>query len=225
MMMSPPPMSVDCHRRAALGDLLYMGFCPADKSCLTSQQRANLSTFKSWIAAHLLQHHTFSSSARTTTFDCFEYPLACCSVTDRDPQKTFETGLRLDGNVPTLRSTNELLWMVRFDLDGKLVVSHGPHPIERLGLQGFCPELAVVLAKTALLRASGNSFSVLVVVAMFGKCVAALRPLVAHEPSARHPHRLLEEVDAMKKQRKFVNTCRVLARVLEQQLRLLSNVL
>jgi hypothetical protein len=136
-----------------------------------------------------------------------------------------ETLPRLDGNVPTLRTTNELLWLVRFDAEGELLVSRGLHPIERLGLQGFRPELAAVLSKTALLRATGNSFSVPVVVAVFGQCVAALRPLVAHEPIARHPHRLPEEVEAMRKRQKLVNTWREFIGVMEQQLRLASNPL
>jgi hypothetical protein len=180
--------------------------------------------FKSKIAEKFRQHYVSSSAAITTTSGRFEYPVACCSV-DRDPEKTFETGTRIDGNVPTLRTTNELLWLVRFDAEGKLVVSRGLHPIERLGLQGFRPELAAVLSKTALLRVTGNSFSVPVVVAVFGQCVAALRPLVAHEPIARHPHRSPQEVQAMLKRRKLVNTWRELVGVMEQQLRLASNPL
>ena len=221
-MMIPAPLSVDCRHRAALGDLLHKGLCPVDESCLTTQQVANLSKFKSKIAERFRLHY-ISSSARTTS-GRFAYPLACCSV-DRDPEKTFETGVRLDGNVPTLRTTNELLWLVRYDSEGKLVVSRGLHPIERLSLQGFRPELAAVLSKTALLRATGNSFSVPVVCAVFGQCVRALWPLVAHEPIARHPHRLPEEVEAIVKRRQLVNIWRELVGVLEQQHKLASNPL
>jgi site-specific DNA-cytosine methylase len=224
MVMSPPPMSNDFRQRAALGDLLHKGLCPVDESCLTSQQRANLSKFKSKIVKSFQLYYASFSSARPTTSDCFAYPVACCAV-DRDPEKTFETGVRIDGNLPTLRTSNELLWLVRFDEELKLVVSRGLHPIERLGLQGFRPELAAVLSKTALLRVTGNSFSVPVVVAVFGQCVAALRPLVAYEPIPRLPHRLPEEVRAMVKRQKFVNTWRELIGVMEQQLRLASNAL
>jgi hypothetical protein len=211
MMMSPPPMSVDCRRRAALGDLLH----PATSQFEQVQVKDSCT---------LPPTPYFFFISQNKTSDRFEYPLSCCSV-DRDPEKTFETGVRTDGNVPTLRTTNELLWLVRFDTEGKLVVRRGLHPIERLGLQGFRPEVAAALSKTALLRATGNSFSVPVVVAVFGQCVAALRPVVAHEPIARQPHRLPEEVEAMVKRRKLVNTWRELVGVMEQQLRLASNPL
>ena len=59
---------------------------------------------------------------------------------------------RQDGCVCTLRTQNEMLWILMVDCAGVVTLSRCLHPVERLGLQGFSPELAKGLSKRALLR-------------------------------------------------------------------------
>ena len=70
---------------------------------------------------------------------------------------TFLTGVRSDGNICTLRTANDMLWVLMINSAGSIVLSRCLHPVECLSLQGFRPELANFLGKGALLRFTGNA--------------------------------------------------------------------
>ncbi len=144
--------------RATLADILHRGLPQVDEASLTPQQKLNLAVVKNKLLA------SFQTSGEGwATF-----------LVDRDPLKGYNDPLRRDGCVNTLRTHNKLTWVLYMDRLGEFVFSRCLHPVERCALQGFRPELANLLSKSGLLRATGNSLTVPVVVAVFGQCSKAL---------------------------------------------------
>ena len=154
----PPPMPLRAAvSRATLADVLHRGLPLVDEASLTPQQKLNLAVVKNKLLA------SFQTSGEGW---------ATFSV-DRNPYKGYNDPLRRDGCVNTLRTHNELTWVLYMDRLGEFVFSRCLHPVERCALQGFRPELANLLSKSGLVRATGNSFTVPVVVAVFGQCLKA----------------------------------------------------
>ncbi len=165
----PPPPAVPRLARVNLADVLHRGLCPIDELVLTPQQRANLTAAKRRLSMVI---------GRGT--------IACISV-DRDPSATFGEYLRHDGDVCTLRTQNECLWLYACDGAGRTTLSRCLHPVERLALQGFRPEVALYFSKVDLLRVTGNACSVPVVTAVFRQLVRPFMHLAAFEgPQAVH---------------------------------------
>ena len=127
-----------------------MGLPALREQSLMGQQRANLMTMKQ----------------RLFSYRPWGQELICCISVDRDPSKTFRE-FRIDSCVCALRTHNEMLWVLMVDSEGTVAVSRCLHPVERLGLQGFRPEIAQYLSKRALLRCSGNACSVPVITSVF----------------------------------------------------------
>ena len=74
------------------------------------------------------------------------------------------------------------------DSEGTVAVSRCLHPVERLGLQGFRPEIAQYLSKRALLRCSGNACSVPVITSVFRQLLCPLAsPSVLGLPNVPTP--------------------------------------
>ncbi len=144
----------------SLAEVLHEGL-PADGTrSLTERQRYNLSA-----AAVAAQQ-----SASTGHGDAW-----ITVAVDRDPDRVWGNGRlwRSDGCVETLRTHNEYQWVLH--LGGAPHVSRCIHPVERLCLQGFAPELASHFStKAQLLWSAGNAFSVPVVTAVAAQCLRLL---------------------------------------------------
>ena len=218
----PPPMP-PANMRAPLGDLLHKGLPPVDEAMLTPHQRNNLSMTKPFLQARLVQRRPRSPGTPTTgALGRFQPPIACFSV-DRDVEKQF-TSKRWDDTTPTLRTGNEMLWLLKFSETGAILISRCLHPVERLSLQGFSPELAKFMSKRTLLRATGNSFTVPVVVAVFRQCLAsiALRrsPVTGAMTMTCSLSRPQEEIAAMLAKRRRINELRESIAILDAELQL-----
>ena len=88
----------------------------------------------------------------------------------------------------TLRTQNEMLWILMVDCSGTVTLSRCLHPVERLGLQGFHPELATALSKRALLRVTGNACSAPVITSVFRQLLCPLAsPSVLGLPDVPRP--------------------------------------
>ena len=169
----PPPMPC-ATMRVPLGDVLHKGLLPVDERMLTPQQRHNLSMAKPLLRLRLLQQGRSPLCTPTTgALGRFRPPIACFSV-DRDSEKQFGLSIRSDDTVPTLRIGNEMLWLLKYSEAGDVIISRCLHPVERLALQGFAPELARHVSKNTLMRITGNSFTVPVVVAVFRQCLVSI---------------------------------------------------
>jgi site-specific DNA-cytosine methylase len=145
--------------RASLNDILHQGLPQNCEECIHGQQQANLMEVKRRILAYRPQ----GAEA------CY-----CFSI-DRDPNMSaFAQGRRSDGNVCTLRTNNECIWVLMVNSEGSVVLSRCLHPVERLSLQGFRPELAEVLSKRALLRFTGNACTAPVITSVLRQLVLPL---------------------------------------------------
>ena len=100
--------------RATLADILHSGLPAIREVDLSPQQRANLR----------IQQTTLLTN-RPRRPACF------CIAIDRDPTLTFESGVRRDGSVFTLRTYNEMIWLFMVDAAGNTVLSRCLHPVER----------------------------------------------------------------------------------------------
>ena len=133
--MIPPAIpSTATHLRATLNSALSMGLPALCEHSLTGQQRANLMTMKQRLLASRPRREA----------------LSCCISVDRDPYMEFGEYYRQDDCVCTLRTQNEMLWILMVDCSGTVTLSRCLHPVEHLGLQGFHPELATVVAQNGL---------------------------------------------------------------------------
>ena len=144
--------------RASLADILHEGLPVNCEEYIHGQQRANLMVVKN----RILAYHPRGQEG------CYCLPI------DRDPNMSFAHGLRSDGNICTLRTGNEMLWILMIDSTGRVVLSRCLHPVERLSLQGFRPELANFLGKSVLLRFTGNACTAPVVTAVLRQLVLPL---------------------------------------------------
>ena len=139
-LISPSLPSTARMQRATLADILHRGLPSIHEVNLSPQQRVNLKTQQSTLLAN-----------RTRGPGCF------CIAIDRDPNLNFDNGVRSDGSVFTLRTCNEMIWLFIVDAAANAVLSRCLHPVERLSLQGFRPELGTFLSKTAMMRFTGNA--------------------------------------------------------------------
>ena len=215
----PPPaphMAASC--RASLGELLNKGLKPVDESHLSPQQKENLSMMKPYLfhrwATSPSPGRCHGESGR------FSPPIFCISV-DRNPEKKFGSYFRCDDAVPTLRTGNEMLWLLKFAADGSVILSRCLHPVERLALQGFAPELALCMSKQTLVRATGNSFTVPVVVDVFQRCMDAIScsPILGVE-MWKKPRKRADEMAALLAKRRRINELREGIALLDAELRL-----
>ena len=120
-----------------LAEVLHAGLPSVMEDDLTGQPKANLTTMK----RRLLSCRSQGAA------------MSCCISIDRDPLMKFGAYVRMDGDVCTLRTQNEMLWILVVDDAGRVVVSRCLHPVERLSLQGFSPRLAEVPAHLRAPRA------------------------------------------------------------------------
>ena len=137
------------------------------------------------------------------------------------PRGIFGSYVRCGDAVPTLRTGNEMLWLLKFAADGTTVLSRCLHPVERLALQGFAPELASCMSKRTLIRATGNSFTVPVVVDVFQRCMDAISysPILGVEILHR-PRKRADEMVAQLAKRRRVNELRENIALLDAEIRL-----
>ena len=179
--IAPPLPPASCCR-PTLGELLHKGIPPLNEGPLTPQQRDNLAMVKP-LVQQLLSGHQSPASGHTMPLH-FQPPIACLEV-DRNPRLTYGETMRIDDSVPCLRTAHEMHWLLKFNTHGELILSRALHPMERLALQGFQPELATFFSKRALLRATSNSFTVPVVTAVFQKCIVAAQEWLGPPPISR----------------------------------------
>ena len=171
--MIPPTLPrTAMHMRAILSSALNTGLPALCEQILTGQQRVNPMTVKQRLLAHRPQGIS----------------LCCCISVDRDPDMVFGECGRQDGCVCTLRTKNEMLWILMVDCAGVVTLSRCLHPVERLGLQGFSPELAKGLSKRALLRFTGYACSAPVITSVFRQLLCQLaNPFVLGLPDVPRP--------------------------------------
>ena len=143
--------------RVSLADILHQGLPVNCEEHIHGQQRANLMTVKQRILAYRPRGEE----------QCYCLPI------DRDPSMTYGNSARRDGNTCTLRTQNEMLWLLMVNAAGSVVLSRCLHPVERLSLQGFRPELAKFLGKSALLRFTGNACTAPVITTVLRQLVLA----------------------------------------------------
>ena len=148
--------------RPALCELLHKAL-PCDEPVLTRLQRANLTK-----VIPIATHRSREASPPTgghKHLGSFAPPLFVIAV-DRDPDEAFKNNCRCDDCARTLRAGHCRHWVAKVNATGLIVLSRGLHPWERLALQGFPPHLANFLSRGTLIRATGNSFSVPVAMAV-----------------------------------------------------------
>lgn len=207
-----PPRLPPCAAasRASLRDVLHVGLPPCDEGRLQPALRRNLRAWKRIAAPY---------GRRDSGL------VAILSV-DRDPDMRFGSLNRYDGLAPALRTHNELLWVYILDRHGMPLVSRCLHPVERLALQGFRPEVADFLSKSALLRLSGNAFSVPVVTAVVRECLMLLAaPRVLGVPNVDLVvNAWLSdcELEAHSRKRRRLNLARCKLAVIERQVAILT---
>ena len=229
----PPPMPL-ASMRAPLGDALHKGMPPVDENMLTPHQMNNLNMTKPLLRTRLLQRSfqfpytpttgvQFPYTPTTGALGRFQLPIACFSV-DRDFEKQFGQSLRWDDATPTLRTRNEMLWLLKFSDTGDLLISRCLHPVERLALQGFPPELALFMSKKTLLRVTGNSFTAPVVTAVFRQCLAAITlhrsPITGAISMSSSMQRPLEEMRVILDKQRRINELRETIAILDIELQL-----
>ena len=219
----PPPMP-QARLRAPLGEALHRGMPPVAENMLTPHQRNNLNMTKPLLRARLLERSFYLPCTPTTgALGRFQPPIACFSV-DRDVEKQFGQSMRWDDATPTLRTGNEMLWLLKFSETGDVLVSRCLHPVERLALQGFPPELALFMSKKTLLRVTGNSFTAPVVTAVFRQCLAAITlhrsPITGAITMSSSMQRPLEEMAVMLDKQRRINELRETIAILDAELQL-----
>lgn len=125
--------------------VLHKAFPTQQERRLTTQQQLNVT----WAKIRALRSGTWVN------------PIVVSA--DRDPTKNFASMLRLDGHCMTLRTQNELIWLMWLQPDGSCTFSRALHPMERFGLQGFQCKFFGSMNKTEMLAATGNCMTVPVV--------------------------------------------------------------
>jgi hypothetical protein len=125
--------------------------------------------------------------------------IVCISL-DRNPRREFGKWMRFDNLVCTLRTGNDLLWILMYNELGDLVLSRGLHPYERFALQGFPPIIGESLSKQEILIATGNAMSVPVIGAVMNEVIKLL--VTSGVSPIANPPRCLETDAAIKQLRK-----------------------
>ena len=190
--------------RTRLADILHQGLPANCEEYIHGQPRANLMAAKRSVLAYRPRGEE----------GCYCFPI------DRDPTMTFAPGHRSDGNVCALRTGNEMLWVLMINSAGIVVLSRCLHPVERLGLQGFRPELANFLGKAALLRSTGNACTAPVITSVLRQLLLPLAHLgvlgVSTIPRPASLWQLNEEALQYLAKIKRLNTHRASIAVLER---------
>ena len=91
--------------RVRLHDILHQGLPANCEEHIFGQQRANLMVAKNRILAYRPRGEE----------QCWVLPI------DRDPSMAFGTGFRSDGNVCTLRTGNDMVWVLMINSAGSIV--------------------------------------------------------------------------------------------------------
>ena len=209
----PPTLPSSARRfRVELAEVLHAGLPSVMEDDLTGQPKANLTTMK----RRLLSCRSQGAA------------MSCCISIDRDPLMKFGAYVRMDGDVCTLRTQNEMLWILVVDDAGRVVVSRCLHPVERLSLQGFSPRLAEVLSKRALLRCTGNACTAPVITSVLRQLLLPMAcPSVLGVLGVPRPFCLWfltdEAVRHVEKTR-YLNTHRHLIGIMDQMVRLEATI-
>jgi hypothetical protein len=119
----------------------------------------------------MLQH------TETTLLDNdLSFPRIATISLDRDMGSAFGDGwVRTDGLCGTLRTGNELLWLLSGTPQAPWM-SRCLHPLERAYLQGLPPAALAGLSKHEMLRCTGNAMTVPVVAAVLARLLNGLLP-------------------------------------------------
>ena len=112
--------------------ILHPGLPPDREEHLTPQQKHNLKIV-------LKDIHQSGNWTNPISFSA-----------DRNPKLPFGAMVRRDGCCGTLRTSNEMIWLVWLNQDGSRSFSRPLHPIERFAVQGMNPDFAAYLTKKAL---------------------------------------------------------------------------
>ena len=154
--------------------------------------------------------------------DDLSFPGIATISLDRDLDSAFGDGwVRTDGRVATLRTCNELVWLLSGESQAPWI-SRCLHPLERAYLQGFPPSALAGLGKRDLLRTTGNAMSVPVVASVLSRLLNGLRPGAGLHPRWQRAEELhaLAAARATKLQRlhALAESCRLtLSGILWQQ--------
>ncbi len=177
----PPPTKPRVH----LAELLHPGLPPNQEAMLPPRKQADLAVIAALARAR---------QKPTDHGGCFWLTIPL----DRDITRTWGVSWRTDGCVETLRTGDELKWIMHPGYQ----VSRCLHPVERLSLQGFPTSLAALLGKRELLLLTGNAFSVPVVTTALVTVLTALvdEGLLQYASALRAPPSLEEERTSHKRE-------------------------
>ena len=174
----PPPLP--------LAAALNLHLPPVREMPLTFQQQANLQGRKESAILHQVE-------ATHPVGDDLSFPGIATISLDRDLDSAFGDGwVRIDGRCATLRTGNELLWLLSGDPQAPWI-SRCLHPLERAYLQGFPPGALAGLGKRDLLRTTGNAMSVPAVASVLSRLLNGLGP----DAGLHTRWRRVEELHAM----------------------------
>jgi hypothetical protein len=105
-----------------------------------------------------------------------------CVSLDRNPRKAFGKWMHAGNILSTLRTCNEMLWILQYDHLAQLVLSRPLHPVERFAAQGLPARLGECLSKRECLVTTGNAMSVPVVGGVLSRVLRALPIATSHIP-------------------------------------------
>ena len=157
-----PPRRPAPEKRIMLSHLLHPGIEPNQEQDLPARLRWNLFSAKMRFRDRMRRLPETGHGSGNLAAEI-----------DRSPDGTWNFPLRCDGCTPTLRANGaQLLWVVLPDHG----ISRALHPVERLTLQGFPPEVAQGLSKAEVVHAAGNACSVPVMGAVLVQVLLACQP-------------------------------------------------
>jgi hypothetical protein len=152
-------------------DLLHPGLDPIRETNLTPQRQINLM---------MLKHCVLKDPRHRPG-------TVCCVSVDRNMRTGFGKWFRVDSLICTLRTANELVWLLQFRSTGELCLSRPLHPLERFAFQGFPATVGQTLTKAEVLLVTGNSMSVPVVGSALGQILKTLLAAGVLQPRAAQP--------------------------------------
>ena len=157
-----PPRRPAPEKRIMLSQLLHPGIEPNQEKDLPARLRWHLFSAKMRFRDRMRRRPETGHGSGNLAAEI-----------DRSPDGSWNFPLRCDGCIPTLRANHEqLLWVV---ISGH-GISRALHPVERLTLQGFPPELALGLSRAEVVHLAGNACSVPVMGAVLVQVVLACQP-------------------------------------------------